>query len=207
MPDITSVVRNLSSTNSSDRYEACELLRVSADLAPEAIAALQVALQDPDPSVAEAASRALGAHLPPIAKPSSDAQPPAPASPDSSPRKSSSAGCILGILVAMLVGVVLLCRACSAAGSGSSSSGGDGSSSTSPQWSCAEFDAPFKIVAIDGEADVYSGVDQPNPTSVKGHITGGAAGFEASCSKAGEGSFYRLRGVDWWGGVRTDRTK
>ena len=78
---------------------------------------------------------------------------------------------------------------------------------SSSQWSCTEFDAPFRVVWIKSEADVYRGVDQPVPSDVKGHITGGAGGVEASCSRPGYPTFYRLRGVGWWGWVKASDTQ
>ena len=83
---------------------------------------------------------------------------------------------------------------------------GGGSTPSSSQWSCTEFDAPFRVVWIKGEADVYHGVDQPAPGDVKGHLTGGAGGVEASCSRPGDPTFYRLRGVGWWGWVKASDT-
>ena len=96
---------------------------------------------------------------------------------------------------------VILVFILSACDTGTSSSSG---SSNNKSWSCTEFDAPYDVVFIDGEAEVFSGVDEPS-LSVKGHITGGAAGIEARCSGS-SGSFYRLKGVDWWGWVRTSDT-
>ena len=78
--------------------------------------------------------------------------------------------------------------------------GSDGDSS----YHCTEYDPPYDIVFIDGEADVYGGVDEPS-SSIKGNVTGGAAGKEAHCSGP-NGSYYRLKGVDWWGWVKTDKT-
>jgi hypothetical protein len=71
----------------------------------------------------------------------------------------------------------------------SGSRGSSGSSSSS----CIEYDPPYSVIFIKGTANVYGGVDSPS-RSVKGTITGGAAGIEAKC-----GSYYRLKGVDWWG--------
>lgn len=52
----------LSSPKASERYEACENLRVSPVLPLSAISALEATLADPDPSVADAAKRALTLH-------------------------------------------------------------------------------------------------------------------------------------------------
>ena len=88
--------------------------------------------------------------------------------------------------------------------SNSGGSGPNSGSSSRASWSCVEYDPPYDVVFIDGEADVYGGVDEPS-SSVKGKVTGGAGGIEARCSGSG-GSFYRLQGVDWWGWVRTSDT-
>ncbi len=66
--------------------------------------------------------------------------------------------------------------------------------------SCTEYSGEYQVVFIDGVADVYGGVDAPS-TSVKGTVTGGAAGIEARC-----GAYYRLQGVDWWGWVKISDT-
>lgn len=87
------------------------------------------------------------------------------------------------------------------------SNSGTSSSSHASEWHCTEFDAPYRVVSIKTEADVYGGVDEPSPSSVKGHVTGGAGGVEASCSRPGVPTFYRLRGVDWWGWVKTSDTQ
>jgi len=106
----------------------------------------------------------------------------------------------LWLLLAIIAIPAILCifsfRSCSSNSSGGSAGGGS--------WSCTEYDPPYDVVFIDGEADVYGGVDEPSG-SVKGHVTGGAGGIEARCSGSG-GSFYRLKGVDWWGWVRTSDT-
>ena len=64
MTDIEKLISMLQSPKSSTRYEACEYLRVAPALTPEAIIALQNAINDPDASVAEAAQRALAIQLP-----------------------------------------------------------------------------------------------------------------------------------------------
>ncbi len=76
--------------------------------------------------------------------------------------------------------------------------------SSGTQWKCTEFDPPYRVLPIEGTANVYSGVDQPNPSGVKGKVTGGAGGIEASCTGAGQGTYYRLRGVNWWGWVQVE---
>jgi len=105
------------------------------------------------------------------------------------------------IVVSLIVLLITILACCSNIFSGTSSS------KQSTRWNCTEYEPPYRVVQIRGEADVYGGVDEPNPSRVKGHITGGAAGVEASCSKSGEGSFYRLSGVDWWGWVRSSKTQ
>jgi hypothetical protein len=103
---------------------------------------------------------------------------------------------IIIVLTVMIIAIL----ACG--GSSSGSSGGSGSSGSS--WSCVEYDPPYDVVFIDGTADVYGGVEEPS-NSVKGTITEGAAGIEARCSGS-SGSFYRLKGVDWWGWVKISDT-
>ena len=62
-PTIQRLVQLLSSDNSSKRYDACELLRVSSQPLPQvAIDALKSATYDPSPDVADAARRALAGH-------------------------------------------------------------------------------------------------------------------------------------------------
>ena len=111
----------------------------------------------------------------------------------------------LWFTVAFLVGIALICfftfQSCTG-GSGTSSSGSTNGGSS---WSCTEYDAPYRIVYIDGEADVYGGVTQPNG-SVKGHITGGAGGIDAMCTRGSGGGYYRLKGIDWWGWVLVNDT-
>ena len=65
MDQISKLIRQLTSTDKNKRYDACELLRVSPTLPPEAISALQVATHDSEEEVAEAAQRALAIHLAP----------------------------------------------------------------------------------------------------------------------------------------------
>ena len=57
-------IKRLQSKKASDRYDACENLRVTPDLTPEAIISLQNALNDPDAGVADVAKSALDAHKP-----------------------------------------------------------------------------------------------------------------------------------------------
>jgi Flp pilus assembly protein TadB len=54
----------LQSRNSTTRYDACEELRVTSSLPPEAIVALEAAAKDPSLIVADAAQRALAVHRP-----------------------------------------------------------------------------------------------------------------------------------------------
>ncbi len=63
--EIEKLIAMFQSPKADVRYGACELLRVAPTLTPEAIAALQEILNDPDPNVAEAAQRALSLHLTP----------------------------------------------------------------------------------------------------------------------------------------------
>ena len=50
--------------------------------------------------------------------------------------------------------------------------------------------------------NVYSGVDEPRTDDIKGTITADAA-FRVECKY---GSWYRVRGVDWWGFVKISDT-
>lgn len=69
MSDINKPMENLinmlQSPKAGTRYEACEYLRVSPVITPDAIIALQNALKDPDASVVEAAQSALNVHIGP----------------------------------------------------------------------------------------------------------------------------------------------
>jgi len=65
MTDIAQYLENLRSPNRFKRYEACEELRVTDSLPEHALLALEEATKDPDPSVADAARRALLIHRPP----------------------------------------------------------------------------------------------------------------------------------------------
>lgn len=65
MTDIDKYVENLKSPNKDKRYEASEELRVADFLPDYALLALEQATKDPDPNVAETASRALRMHRPP----------------------------------------------------------------------------------------------------------------------------------------------
>lgn len=66
MPDIDKhideLLKMLQSPKASKRYEACEYLRVAPTITPEAIIALQNALNDTDAEVADAAQRSLNLH-------------------------------------------------------------------------------------------------------------------------------------------------
>ena len=52
----------LQSNDSNKRYDACEELRVSPSLPPEALEALRLATNDANPDVADAARRAIELH-------------------------------------------------------------------------------------------------------------------------------------------------
>jgi hypothetical protein len=62
MSDIEKLVEKLRNPKAGTRYKACELLRVAPTFTPEAIAALEKVLHDPDPAVVESASSALQVH-------------------------------------------------------------------------------------------------------------------------------------------------
>jgi hypothetical protein len=59
MSDIDRQLERLRSPNKDTRYEACEELRVTASIPPEAFTALELAAKDEDALVADAARRAL----------------------------------------------------------------------------------------------------------------------------------------------------
>jgi len=56
-------INGLQNPKISTRYDACESLRVATTIPPEAIKALQNAINDPNAEVADAANRALSIHL------------------------------------------------------------------------------------------------------------------------------------------------
>jgi len=62
MSDETKLLVKLKNSNPSTRYEACEELRISGEISPEAIASLQAAMNDTDADVADAAKRAYDTH-------------------------------------------------------------------------------------------------------------------------------------------------
>ena len=62
MADIQHLMQMLQSEYSTERYDACEKLRMSPSLPPEAIQALRSATSDANPKVAEAAQRAIMRH-------------------------------------------------------------------------------------------------------------------------------------------------
>jgi len=75
---IDKLIVMLQSPKASMRYDACEHLRVSPAITPQAIKALKKALKDSDAGVADAAKRALGILLPPQSSsevPSKQSQP------------------------------------------------------------------------------------------------------------------------------------
>jgi len=68
MSDIRNLIEMLQSNNPNKRYDACEELRVSRQPLPqEAIDALNSAMNDSDPDVADAAQQALALHAPKLA--------------------------------------------------------------------------------------------------------------------------------------------
>lgn len=73
MTDESKLLEMLNSPKASVRYDACELLRVERSISPEAITALEQALDDPDPFVGGSAASALQVHKPkPIPTPIPD---------------------------------------------------------------------------------------------------------------------------------------
>jgi hypothetical protein len=69
---IQKLIDQLQSPKASVRYDSCEHLRAAPSLTPEAIVALQVALNDPDEEVRKSARGALNVHLPPPVNKSQD---------------------------------------------------------------------------------------------------------------------------------------
>jgi hypothetical protein len=106
--DVSKLLARLRSADRTSRYDACEELRVASSLSATALLALQEATHDPDPLVADAATRAFRTHRPhrpsapaplvlqstaPSSSPSlaRDVPPPSPpAIPQSQPMPSSS---------------------------------------------------------------------------------------------------------------------
>ena len=64
MSDIQSLIKMLQSDNHNKRYDACEELRVLPSLPSEALEALRIVTNDPNPEVADAAERAIALHTP-----------------------------------------------------------------------------------------------------------------------------------------------
>ena len=62
MSEIEKLVGRLRSPKAGTRNGACELLRVAPAITPEAIAALEKVLRDPEPAVSEGAASALRGH-------------------------------------------------------------------------------------------------------------------------------------------------
>jgi hypothetical protein len=62
MPDFEKLIAHLRSDRQGVRYDACEELRVAATIPEAALLALQAAVNDSNPSVAEAARRAVAVH-------------------------------------------------------------------------------------------------------------------------------------------------
>ena len=65
MSDETKLLVKLKDSNPSTRYEACEELRISGEISPEALSALKAAMNDTDADVADAAERAYDTHTTP----------------------------------------------------------------------------------------------------------------------------------------------
>jgi hypothetical protein len=106
---------------------------------------------------------------------------------------------VMVLILILLIGVMLLRNG--------SRSGSSDNVITSDSWRCTEYSGQLRVVFIRDEADVYNGVDEPSTYSVKGHVSGGAGGVEARCYHRDYGTYYRLRGVDWWGWVSAGDTK
>jgi len=62
MSEETRLLEMLKSPKASVRYDACELLRVQPSLSPDALSALELALEDSDPSVRDSPASALQVH-------------------------------------------------------------------------------------------------------------------------------------------------
>jgi hypothetical protein len=196
MAEIGSLISQLAHSDRNKRYDACEELRVMPTITPEALTALQNAANDQDPLVSEAAQRALAAHTSSIE--TFGAQQP-PEGPPPSPKSTASIIVPIVLVLGVLVFAILCCT-------GNLTRPTSNTTSIPSTWSCTQYEGEYSVVFIDGTAEVYSGIDEPTLSSVKGHVTGGAGGIEAQCSLPGAGTYYRLRGVDWWGWVDADDT-
>jgi hypothetical protein len=64
MESIEELLEMFASPKANTRFEACEILRVSPKIPPEAVEALERHTEDPSPLVADAAKRALHVHKP-----------------------------------------------------------------------------------------------------------------------------------------------
>jgi hypothetical protein len=95
MAEIERLLRDLNSKKPATRYDACETLRVAASIPTSAIDALRLATSDPDPNVADAASRALRVH-----DPTPTPSPPQQVSMDTSSPKTTGATSAIGCFVA-----------------------------------------------------------------------------------------------------------
>jgi len=72
--------------------------------------------------------------------------------------------------------------------------------STSPTFTCSDYtDEPIAFTRGTGRIDIYGGVDEPRTNDVKGTVDSGAGiAVERKC-----GSWYRVRGVNWWGWLKS----
>ena len=114
MGDVEKWIAQLTSSNSSIRYEACEELPVAQSLPEHALGALELATSDPDPQVADAAKRALTTHTP-------QTQEGAPQSAESTPlpkQVKKPSGCLITIVLVAIAGIILLASICSSGGGG-----------------------------------------------------------------------------------------
>lgn len=78
------------------------------------------------------------------------------------------------------------------------------SRSTGPTFSCSDYaDEPVAFTRGTDRIDVYGGVDEPRTNDVKGSVDPGAGiAVERKC-----GSWYRVRGVYWWGWLKSSNVE
>ena len=113
MLDFDGLIEMLASPSPSVRRDACEWLRAAPSLPPSAIAPLERATNDPNPLVADAATRALQAHE----TPQNPALQAPPTTVRSGPRLSLALlGAAAMALVVLLCGLFLMLRESSTLG-------------------------------------------------------------------------------------------
>ena len=101
----------------------------------------------------------------------------------------------------LLIGSILIVASVLIAACGGSS---QPSRSTGPAFTCTDYDdEPVAFTQGTGRIDIYGGVDEPRTNDVKGTVDPGAGvAVERKC-----GSWYRVRGVDWWGWLKSSNVE